>query len=186
MTRDALRAKYRALRTEFAVTKAPPSLWPDDILSICAAAECVGGYWPMGSELSPIGLLSALAAQGVPTALPAFDTRDADMVFRYWKPGNMLERAPWAFEQPCADSPLVVPDALIIPLVAFDRDCNRLGQGGGHYDRYLSRDNNVLKIGFAWSIQECAHLPVAAWDVPMDMIVTECGIVHRRRERIVS
>jgi 5-formyltetrahydrofolate cyclo-ligase len=183
MTRDALRQAYRSKRDAHAAKKSQPDRWPADVVSIFASATCVGGYWPMGSELSPLSLLKELASQGIPTALPAFVDRASPMTFRMWTPGQRLENAPWPFEQPSADSPSALPDILIIPLIAFDQNCNRLGQGGGHYDHYLFQQFNVLKVGFGWSLQECDNLPVAEWDVPMDMVVTEHGIVHRRAER---
>jgi 5-formyltetrahydrofolate cyclo-ligase len=75
-------------------------------------------------------------------------------------------------------------DLILVPLVAFDRSGNRLGMGGGFYDRtlaYLGRRNSWRKphlMGVAYGFQECEGLPVGSWDIPLEAVVTE-GSVHR-------
>ncbi len=72
-------------------------------------------------------------------------------------------------------------DLAIIPGVAFDRACNRLGMGGGYYDRLLAQPGmaQCLKIGPAFAFQIVNRLPVETWDRPLDLVVTESEIIHR-------
>ena len=70
----------------------------------------------------------------------------------------------------------IFPEILIIPLVAFDNKLNRLGYGGGYYDRYISRlqkNNEIIKIGIGFSFQKIQHLPINKYDKKLDFIVTE-------------
>ena len=71
----------------------------------------------------------------------------------------------------------VNPNILLIPLVAFDRQLNRLGYGGGFYDRYLNKITNVTKIGLAFSYQELKKIPIGKYDKKLDLIVTEKEII---------
>ncbi|HRJ06447.1 MAG TPA: 5-formyltetrahydrofolate cyclo-ligase [Candidatus Saccharibacteria bacterium] len=70
-------------------------------------------------------------------------------------------------------------DVIIVPLVAFDDSCHRLGHGGGWYDRFLATQPNALKIGLAFDIQQVDILPVEEHDIPLDCIVTESRIIKR-------
>ncbi|MDC0620042.1 5-formyltetrahydrofolate cyclo-ligase [Candidatus Pelagibacter ubique] len=75
---------------------------------------------------------------------------------------------------------IVYPDVLLIPLVAFDKNLNRLGYGGGYYDRLiekLSKKKNIIKIGLAFSIQEIDKVPTNMYDQKLDYIVTNKNII---------
>ena len=75
---------------------------------------------------------------------------------------------------------IVYPDVLLIPLLAFDKNLNRLGYGGGYYDRLiekLSKKKNILKIGLAFSIQEIDKVPINMYDQKLDYIVTNKHII---------
>src|SRR3546814_9878481 len=75
------------------------------------------------------------------------------MIFRRWSPADSLAPGHASVGQPLPEAPAVVPDAIIAPLLAFDRRLNRLGPGGGHYDRTSARYRHALRIGLAWSAQ---------------------------------
>jgi 5-formyltetrahydrofolate cyclo-ligase len=105
------------------------------------------------------------------------------MEFRSWDGKSPLEKADFDFQQPAEDSTPACPDTVLIPLVGFDRGGGRLGQGAGHYDRYLARYPNVLKLGIAWSCQEVEQLPIDPWDVPLDAVITECEWIDCSVER---
>ena len=75
---------------------------------------------------------------------------------------------------------MIYPDILLIPLVAFDRELNRLGYGGGYYDRLInkiSRKKKVIKIGLAFSIQEIDEVPINKYDQKLDYIITNKKII---------
>ena len=70
----------------------------------------------------------------------------------------------------------IYPEVLLIPLVAFDNNLNRLGYGGGYYDRYISKfhdSNKLIKIGIGFSFQKVKSLPINKYDKKLDYIITE-------------
>src|SRR3546814_8714101 len=85
--------------------------------------------------------------------LPCLEGNDPGMIFRRWSPADSLAPGHASVGQPLPESPAVVPDAIIAPLLAFDRRLNRLVQGGGHYDRTFSRYRHSLRLVLAWSAQ---------------------------------
>jgi 5-formyltetrahydrofolate cyclo-ligase len=68
--------------------------------------------------------------------------------------------------------------AVIVPMLGFDRKGHRLGYGAGYYDRFLSANPHLLKIGLAFSCLEAGEIPVDANDISMDVIITEQGIIR--------
>lgn len=147
-------------------------------------AHILAGYVRSGSEVDPGGLLSMAAGVGKPIALPWLADRSATLAFREWTPGQQLETAPFGFQQPSATTPYCVPDLILTPLVGFDRAMNRLGQGAGHYDRVFAAHPSSLRIGLAWSVQECETLSADPWDVPLDAILTENEWITGPQSRI--
>lgn len=133
----------------------------------------VAGYAAIGDECDVAALLARIQALGCRIALPWFAARGAAMQFRLWNVDEPLAEAPFGGGQPHAQSPIVAPQLLLLPLVGFDRQGNRLGQGGGHYDRALERLPGAVSIGVGWSAQEAESLPADSWDVPLDHILTE-------------
>jgi len=75
---------------------------------------------------------------------------------------------------------MVYPDIILIPLVAFDRNLNRLGYGGGYYDRFIkriSKKKKIMKIGLALSVQKINKVPINKYDQKLDYIVTNKYII---------
>jgi len=175
-----LRRRYLVQRDEAAATAGA-----DAGLQACRQAlanidfpvgAVVSAYWPIRSELDPRPLLSELAARGCRCALPVIVERDAALEFRAWRDGVALVDGPFGTAEPAADAPVVVPDIVIVPLVAFDPVGHRLGYGGGYYDRTLAalRDKSkVVAIGYAYAGQAVEALPVDAFDQRLDWLVTE-------------
>jgi 5-formyltetrahydrofolate cyclo-ligase len=141
-----------------------------------AAGAVVAGTWPVGSELDARPLLAALAARGWRCALPVVADEAGPLRFRAWLPGEPLRAGGYGILEPEPAAPAVVPDVVLVPLLAFDRAGRRLGQGGGWYDRTLAAlraERPVLAIGLAFAAQERAELPTGGHDQPLDWIVTE-------------
>ncbi len=134
------------------------------------AARSIALYLPMGGEPDPFPLLGDFA--GV-TSVPALETDGALMTFRRWTVGDALVTSPWGGRQPPKTAATVIPDLIIVPMLCFDANLNRLGQGGGHYDRYLAAYPHACRIGLAWEGQQVDHIDAQPWDVPMDAILTE-------------
>ncbi len=142
-------------------------------------ASAAAGYFPLPGELDPLPLLSALLDKGWRIALPV--TRPGpDLIFREWNPGLPLERGKFGLKQPSDANPEVVPDIVLVPLLAFDRKGNRLGYGAGYYDaalRRLRRRGPVAAIGIAFDEQEFLEVPQEPQDETMDMILTPSRII---------
>lgn len=145
------------------------------------AGTVVSGYWPMGSEIDVVPLMTALAARGCTLCLPVVAAKDRPLVFRRWQPGDPLVGAGFGTSEPAETAAAVRPDILLIPLLAFDRRGQRLGYGGGFYDRTLAaarRVRDVQAIGAAYAAQEVAHVPAGPDDQPLDLVVTESGLIR--------
>ncbi|HLO76705.1 MAG TPA: 5-formyltetrahydrofolate cyclo-ligase [Magnetospirillum sp.] len=145
-----------------------------------AAGAAVAAYWPMGDELDPRPLMRALAAQGCRLALPVVTARGSRLDFRAYAFGDALEPGLHGTVHPELASPPVVPDALLVPLLAFDRGCFRLGYGGGYYDRtleFLRKNAQVKAVGLAFAVQEVAAVPRDGHDQRLDAIATERGLI---------
>ncbi|NVJ71472.1 MAG: 5-formyltetrahydrofolate cyclo-ligase [Alphaproteobacteria bacterium] len=141
----------------------------------------IGAYWPMGDELDPRFLLSALERAGYRTALPVVHAKDEPLTFRLWGVGDPLEGGFFNTLHPAEDAPEVVPNALIVPLLAYDEDCYRLGWGGGHYDRTLAANTEIKAFGFAFGAQIVDHVPREAHDWPLQGVITEEGVILPRK-----
>lgn len=148
-----------------------------DDLGLCCG-KMVAGFWPIRSEIDPRPLMAALAARGLSLALPVvLDDRET-MIFRRHVPGGPLVASSFGLSVPPSQADEVIPDALLVPLAAFDRAGHRIGYGKGHYDRALARieaDGPKLKIGLAFAIQEVARVPDEGHDRRLDLILTEDG-----------
>ena len=138
--------------------------------------RALSGFLPMRSEIDP---LQAMAAHEGPVGVPVRTPRGEALRFREWSPGCKLVDAGFGTLMP-AEGNWVVPEVLIVPLVAFDRRGGRLGYGGGFYDRTLQMLRGfgpTVAIGFAWGAQEAEVLPLEETDQPLDLIVTEAEVI---------
>jgi 5-formyltetrahydrofolate cyclo-ligase len=115
---------------------------------------------------------------GKTLALPRVIDRLGSMDFLAWTPEDQLHPGLYGTHHPEPSGPAVAPDAIIAPLLGFDRAMNRLGQGGGYYDRAFARFPDALRIGLAWSVQEQDALPADPWDLPLDIILTEIELIE--------
>jgi len=146
---------------------------PTPLRDLIKAATSVGGYAARGGEAPVDALLQMAADGGAATALPYFVQRDDQMAFVRWMAGDALNPGPWRVDQPAGGGTYIVPDLLLCPLLGFDRGGGRIGQGGGHYDRYFAAHPLTLRIGIGWSVQEVDAMPLEAHDLPLDAVLTE-------------
>ncbi len=181
---DIALAKAQARRVALAARSAANprhGLW----LAAHVLAECppppgaiVAGFWPMGAEVDIRPLLLALQGRGHALALPVTPRRGQPLGFRAWRFGLPLVPGPFGTSQPPADSPQVVPDFLLVPLLAFDHRGQRLGYGGGYYDRTLAALPFAAAVGVGFASQHLPLLPSGPTDVPLPRIATEAGIIQ--------
>jgi 5-formyltetrahydrofolate cyclo-ligase len=152
---------------------------PRPVLDLIPEDAGVGLYHASDGEAPADGYAKFFLERGHPVALPWFAGRDAPMVFRaHTDPFDGEDLCPGPFgPQPANAVPELVPRVLFVPLLAFTADGRRLGQGGGHYDRWLAAHPDAVAIGLAWDIQEVGELPHEPHDVGLRAIVTPTRIV---------
>ncbi len=138
--------------------------------------QVIAGYMPIRTEADPLQAMHVLSARNR-ICVPVIEEPGRPLRFREWYLGAEMIKGPFGARVPAAGAWLE-PGILIVPLVAFDRRLNRLGYGGGFYDRTLERlraARPVRAIGLAYAAQELPDLPLEPTDQPLDAIVTETG-----------
>jgi 5-formyltetrahydrofolate cyclo-ligase len=189
--RRALRAAMRQRRREVPVRErleAAAALAARLLPELPADGGLVGGYWAVGGEL-PLHAVQSGLAPSLRWCLPVLH-EDGRLRFRAWSPGEPLAGNRFGIPEP-AEGPLLEPAALavaLLPLLAFDPRGQRLGQGGGWYDRSFAfrlrspagaadaPPPRLIGIAYAW--QQVESLAAAPWDVPLDAVATPSAF-HR-------
>ena len=141
----------------------------------------VSAYMPVRDELDPRPLLHALVERGMVAAMPCVVGEGQPLLFRQWNTGAALVPRTFGLSEPAADAPVVEPDLLLVPLLAFDRSGHRLGYGRGYYDRTLAAlraQRPIAAVGLAFAAQEVLSLPAGLHDQRLDWIVTETGLIY--------
>jgi 5-formyltetrahydrofolate cyclo-ligase len=176
--KQRLREKLRFRRRHFAANLdgmaqlAAFRAMPAPLSGLLADHAVVGAYVAWGDEPDILPMFAGLAEAGA-LALPHHAGWVETMHFRRWRPGESLMKGPWSTQQPGDSAPLALPDLIFCPLVGFDRGGGRIGQGGGHYDRYFAAHPGALRIGIGWSVQEIDATPRESTDIALDAILTE-------------
>ncbi|WP_298262144.1 5-formyltetrahydrofolate cyclo-ligase [uncultured Litoreibacter sp.] len=141
--------------------------------------RAMAGYMPIRTEVDPVPVMAAMAAWGA-VCVPVIKGAGQPLEFHRWEPGcEMVEGAFGAYVP--AKAEVIVPEVLIVPLVAFDRQGGRLGYGGGFYDRTLEglrARGKTTAIGYAFQAQEAENLPLEPTDQPLDMMVTDAAVLR--------
>lgn len=152
---------------------------PAPLLARIGDEAVIGLYHAAACEAPASGYARFFHEAGHTIALPRFSDPAAPMTFaRHSDPHaeSDLDVGPFGMLQPAADAGPLVPDVLFVPLIGFTPDLARLGQGGGHYDRWLAEHPPQLAIGLAWDAQACETLPTEPHDKPLDAVVTPTRI----------
>ena len=136
----------------------------------------VAGYHAHQDEADPALLLKALAGLGARIAFPRVTARDAALDFHLVPGGEFLSPGRHGIHEPLAHWPKVVPQLLLVPLLAYDDHGYRLGYGGGYYDRTLVKLAGARAIGIAYGGQRMETLPHDSHDHPLDAVLTEQGL----------
>lgn len=136
----------------------------------------VAGYHPINNEVDILPLLFRLNQHNITTCLPTIVGKNQPLIFKKWSHGEQLINSKF-FNIKEPDAKIIKPEIIIAPLVAFDNEKNRLGYGGGFYDRtldYFHKNNHhVTTIGVAYSLQKHNQLPTEKTDHKLDVIITE-------------
>jgi 5-formyltetrahydrofolate cyclo-ligase len=173
--RDALPADVRAAAAQaIAARPFPVAVQPGTIVS---------GFMPLKSEINPLLLLRNLAQAGARLALPVVAGRGQPLIMRAYAIGDQLASGVWGIREPKPEAPEVLPDILIVPLLAFDRNGHRLGFGAGYYDMTISSlraQKPVIAAGIAFAAQEITTVPVTPRDARLDLVLTEREVIDCR------
>ncbi len=143
----------------------------------------VAGYWAIGGEV-PLHVLQMRLRPSQVWCLPCLEA-DGRLSFAPWRPGDALESNRFGIPEPAlAKSSRLAPQdmaVILMPMLAFDAAGHRLGMGGGWYDRSLafrrSQPAPPRLVGVGYGFQQVAELPFESWDVPLDAVVTETGLL---------
>ena len=148
----------------------------EHLTSLFAGVSVVGGYCPMGSEISPVPAMEEARAVGAIVGYPCFSNPAKPFKFLA---GDPLQPGPFGIMQPARRHPVVEPDLVLVPLIAVDGRGTRLGRGKGHYDRALIhlKKTGAKLVGVGWSLQRLTDtIPADAWDVPLHAFASPDGI----------
>jgi 5-formyltetrahydrofolate cyclo-ligase len=173
--RDALSSEHRAAAAQAMAARGLPAE--------IKRGTIVSGYSPIRSEINPVPLMRALAAQGARLALPAVTARGKSLAFRAWSAGDRLMLGPLGIPEPSPAATELIPDIMLVPLAAFDRSGHRIGYGAGHYDytlAHLRKVKPVTAVGLAFAAQEIEAVPALQHDVALDYVLTEAKVFDFR------
>lgn len=144
------------------------------------AGAVISGYIPVNNEIDVLPLMTDLLGRGYRIAVPHNMERQHLLDFLEWKPDTPLYKGLYGIPQPDPNkAAALVPDLLIVPLVAFDEACNRMGYGSGYFDRtfaHMRRFQHFRAIGVAYEMQKEDRVPTDQYDHRLDAIVTDAAV----------
>ena len=141
----------------------------------------IAAYYPANYEVNTLRFIEEASKKKFNIALPVIKSR-GKMSFKLWVYKSPLYVNSIGILEPVNSEKEKIPDLIMVPLVAFDNNLNRIGYGKGYYDRSLQKINktkkNIISLGIAYSFQKCSTIPVNKYDFKLDYIFTERGIIN--------
>ena len=141
----------------------------------------IAGYYPSNYEVNILNFLEHASKKKFRIALPVIEPFNK-MSFRSWVFKEPLHVNQFGILEPKNSKKTIIPDLIMVPLVAFDNRLNRIGYGKGYYDRSLKKisetKKNAISLGIAYSFQKCKKIPTNKHDFKLDYIFTEKGIIN--------
>lgn len=134
-------------------------------------------YYPVNYEVDTELLIERLYNEGKSVYLPC--VIDKVMVFKLYEGRSKLVKGKFGVYEPAGKVLDTAGDVICMPGVAFDEECNRIGYGGGFYDRYLSKDNIIRRVALAYEFQIIDFIETESFDEPVNEIFTECRNILR-------
>ena len=151
-----------------------------DILQMRYAPKIIAAFWPIRTEINPIPLMAALCQSGATSCLPVTPEEGKPLTFHQWDIGAPLADGPYHTKEPFGDTPIMTPDLILAPLLAFDAGCWRLGYGGGFYDRTIAAleaaGHQPHLVGIAFDESQVSHVPTGPYDKALSAILTPTGL----------
>ncbi len=140
----------------------------------------IAGYYPSYYEVNILNFLEKASKKKFKIVLPVIKSSKS-MSFKSWIFKEPLNVNKFGMLEPKNSIKNIIPDLIMVPLVAFDDHLNRIGYGKGYYDRSLRKiskiKKNAISLGIAYSFQKCQKIPTNKHDFKLDYIFTEKGII---------
>lgn len=189
ISKSQLRTELHQLRDNHKKThdlKACGQILLNNLISaqIIPPKAIIGSYWPVKSEADACPLLTYYYEQGHVCALPVVQAANKPLLFREWRPGNLLVSGIYNILTPDETAPLVTPTVLFVPVLGFDKNGHRLGHGEGYYDRTLEvlrAQHPLMAIGIAYDCQEVDIIPHQNHDQLMNYIITPTRVIEIKK-----
>lgn len=156
------------------------------VVSVLDGQDPVLVYVSKPPEVETIPLITTLISRKTSVVVPIIEREERTLRLSFLRDPSHLSISTFSVPEPIGHELPADPGGIqvaIIPLIAFDRNGHRLGYGAGYYDRFLSRNPHMFKIGIGFSCQEVDRIPADGRDVSMDVIVTENEIIRTGRKR---
>ena len=141
-------------------------------------SKVVGGYYPYNYEVDVMKILEKFEKKNYLISLPKIK-KNNQMDFKRWSTNDPLTINKYGIPEPTSKK-TSYPNIIFVPIVAYDKNLNRIGYGGGFYDRYLKKlekKKKIIKIGLAYSFQEIKKIPFNTHDKKLDFIITDKKII---------
>jgi 5-formyltetrahydrofolate cyclo-ligase len=151
------------------------------LMAIIGNGETVMVFTSKEKEVNTKPLIMTLFEKGNPVVVPIIVKKDVSLRLSYLRNFSALVPSTFGVPEPIgSEIPAAAEDigTIVLPMLGFDRTGGRIGYGAGYYDRFLSKNRNLRKIGIAFACQEVESLPVDENDIRMDCIITEDGMVY--------
>lgn len=174
--RQSMKIKRKSL-TDIQQIEAAQSIIPKAISLIESYnASNIAFYLPFNGEISPLPLMDVLLTQNKNLYLPILHPfTSGQLLFINYNNQTTFKLNRFGIQEPVLDVRNILPlnelEMIVTPLVAFDKSGNRLGMGGGYYDRTLAQAKNIISVGLAHKCQQVEKLPIESWDMPLDHII---------------
>jgi len=141
----------------------------------------IAGYYPSNNEVNILSFLKNVSKNKIKLVLPVIKSSNK-MNFKSWFFEEPLYVNKFGILEPKSTNKVIIPDLILVPLVAFDKQLNRIGYGKGYYDRILHKigksKKKIVTLGIAYNFQRCVIIPTNKYDYKLDYIFTEQGFVN--------
>ena len=184
------RAKINTINSQNCLTENHINNCLDKVLFNKRDIKYVSLYYPMHNEISPFGFIKYFNLNKFKLTLPVVKAQSRSLLFKEWDLKDKLKRGKLGNLEPFYNSSDFLPQLIIVPMLMFDKNLNRLGYGGGYYDKSINElkkhftreKKDFVTIGLAYSLQETKSIPHEAHDEQLDFIITEKKLLSKINE----
>ena len=184
------RAKINTINSQNCLTENHINNCLDKVLFNKRDIKYVSLYYPMHNEISPFGFIKYFNLNKFKLTLPVVKAQSRSLLFKEWDLKDKLKRGKLGNLEPLYNISDFLPQLIIVPMLMFDKNLNRLGYGGGYYDKSINElkkhfareKKDFVTIGLAYSLQETKSIPHEAHDEQLDFIITEKKLLSKINE----